>query len=346
MADPFHQVGGIGQRRRANHQPCPVRRLWRALQIVIERRPGKADKAVHFQCLGPGPNGLFKNGGHFRGSGLIGAFGHVHLDDDTRAVCVGEKLLGHERGHAQADHHQQGAGGNQPARVPIHQATEVAGQADKPVFVNIFPGLQKTRRQQGHGRNCQQIAHRKGEHDHHRHAPGEIRGAAPGHQQRRKGGKCCAGRRTQRPGQLTDRLAQGIQPAHALIQMALYVFNNHNGVVDQDTQGNDHPDNGNLMQHPTPEVIEPHADQGHHGQDGRHQQAHADTHAGKYHRHNDQYRQHQAPGQIIQPVRHLVGLKKHLAELVRLEVWTHLVQPFPDPLAKADGVGGTFFHDN
>ena len=100
------------------------------------------------------------------------------------------------------------------------------------------------------------------------------------------------------------------------------------------------------MQHTTAQVVQPHTDQGHHGQDGCHQQPHANAHAGKHHCYDNQHRQHQAPGQVVQPVGYLVGLEEHLADFVGLEISTYPFQPLANTLAETDGVGGTFFHDH
>src|SRR5690606_739434 len=107
------------------------------------------------------------------------------------------------------------------------------------------------------------------------------------------------GGRTKRPCQFTHCPAQRVQPPHTGIQMALNVLHNHDGIVDQYAQRDHHTNHGNLVQHTATEVVKANADQGHHGQDGCHQEPHSDTHACEHHCHYDQHREHQTPRQVV-----------------------------------------------
>ena len=128
--------------------------------------------------------------------------------------------------------------------------------------------------------------------------------------------------------------------------MPLDVFDNHDGVVDEDAQGDYHADHSYLVQHAAAKIVEPDTDQGHHGQNRGHQQPHPDAHAGEDHRHDNHHRKHQAPGQVVESFLYFVRLEEHLADLVGFEISANLLHAFTHPLTETDRIGGALFHDD
>src|SRR5690606_28138486 len=94
----------------------------------------------------------------------------------------------------------------------------------------------------------------------------------------------------------------------------LDVLHHDDGVVDQDAQRNHHADDGNLMQHPTTQVIDAQADQSHDGQHRRDQQAHAPAHPVEYDNRDDQHAHQQTLLQPVEAALDLVGLKEQLTD--------------------------------